>query len=98
MKTHPELRCLWKRVSIICWNDDGALHFPKYMTKGSKRPQLVMKAAFHLSPSLILILLNPHQMSMTVKCLAVWNLGFCKILERKGRRYRSGMVCLLRYR
>jgi hypothetical protein len=36
---------------------------PKNMMVSSNSPSLVMKAAFHSSPSLIHMLLYPHQMS-----------------------------------
>src|SRR5258708_35584736 len=65
---------LWiksQRISfIIIWNIAGELHSPKNMTVGSNSPQLVQNAAFHSSPSLICMLLNPHQRSSTVKNLA----------------------------
>ena len=57
---------------IIVWNVASELHSPKNMTVGSNSPQLVHNAAFHLSPSLIHTLLNPHQRSSAVKNLALW--------------------------
>jgi len=45
------------------WKVAGELHKPKYMTRGSKSPRLVLNAAFHSSPSLILTLLYPHRRS-----------------------------------
>ena len=50
-------------VSIIDWKVLGELVSPKNMTVGSKSPLFVFKAAFHSSPSLIHILLNPFQTS-----------------------------------
>ena len=49
-------------VFIIIWKVAGEFVSPKNMTIGSKSPSGVRKAAFHLSPSLIWILLYPHQM------------------------------------
>ena len=39
---------------------------PKNMTVGSKSPSGVRKAAFHLSPGLMRMLLYPHQISTLV--------------------------------
>jgi hypothetical protein len=47
---------------IIVWNVAGELVSPKNMTVGSNSPSLVIKAAFHLSPSLIRMLLYPQRM------------------------------------
>jgi len=44
---------------IMAWNIAGELVMPKNVTIGSYSPSLVMKAAFHLSPFLIHILLYP---------------------------------------
>ena len=54
----------------MAWNVAGELHIPKNITVGSKSPQLVLNAAFHWSPSLILTLLYPHRTSSLVKYLA----------------------------
>ena len=43
----------------ICWNVGGVLHCPKYMTFGCQCPSGVQKAAFHLSPSWMHMLLYP---------------------------------------
>ena len=56
-----------KMSFIIIWNVTRVLVRPKNMTGGSNRPQFTQKAAFHLSPSLILRLLYPHQTSSLVK-------------------------------
>src|SRR6266436_5290058 len=62
---------LWmksQRISfIIIWNVAGELHSPKNMMVGSNSPWLVQNTAFHSSPSLICMLLNPHQRSSMVK-------------------------------
>jgi len=56
-----------KMSFIMVWKVVGELHKPKNITNGSKRPQLVVKVAFHSSPALILTLLNPHLRSRVVK-------------------------------
>src|SRR6266481_5958137 len=43
----------------------------EYMTRGSKSPRLIQKAAFHSSPSLMCTLLYPQCMSNFVKYLAL---------------------------
>ena len=55
---------------IILWNVPGELHNPKYITWGSNSPLFVKKAAFHLSPSLIRMLLYPQIKSNLLKYLA----------------------------
>src|SRR5260370_35345670 len=57
----------WRISFIIIWNVMGELHSLKNMTVGSNSPQLVQNAAFHSSPSLICMLLNPH-LSRPVSC------------------------------
>src|SRR5260221_6476469 len=52
----------------------GELHSPKNMMSGSKSPQFVEKAAFHLSPSLRWTLLKPQQRSRVVNHSALRNL------------------------
>jgi len=42
-----------KTSFIIVWKVVGLLVIPKNITRGSKRPQLVRKAAFHSSPYII---------------------------------------------
>jgi len=66
---------------------------PKYMTNGSNKPRLVRKAAFHSSPSLILILLYPHQMSSLVKYLAPRTLSINSWINGNG--YLFFIVALL---
>src|SRR5260370_41518374 len=60
-----------KMSFIMVWNVAGELHKPKNMTKGSKSPQLVIKATFHSSPLLTLTLLKPHQRSRVENHLAL---------------------------
>ena len=59
-----------KMSFIIVWKVAGLLVILKNITRGSKRPRLVRKAAFHSSPGLIRMLLKPHQTSSFVKYLA----------------------------
>src|SRR6266550_9216762 len=63
MTNHPSVIISRKYSFIIIWNVDGELHNPKSMMVGSYRPQFVIKAAFHSSPSFIRTLLYPHQRS-----------------------------------
>jgi len=56
--------------SIMVWKVAGEFVKPKNMTVGLKRPRLVLKAAFHSSPSLIRTLLYPQRTSSFVKYLA----------------------------
>ena len=49
----------------------GELHRLKNITQGSYSPRLVVKAAFHSSPSLIQMLLKPQQRSSPVNHWAV---------------------------
>jgi len=58
---------------IIVWKVVGLLVIPRNITRGSKRPPLVWKAAFYSSPGLMHTLLNPHWTSSFVKYLAPWN-------------------------
>ena len=63
----------------------GELHNPKNITVGSNNPILVLKAAFHWSPSLIRTLLYPHRMSNLVKYLAPEALILFIMSEIRGR-------------
>jgi len=56
--------------SIIVWKVAGLFVRPKNMTRGSYKPWLVQKVAFHLSPSFIQMLLKPHRTSNFVKYLS----------------------------
>src|SRR5277367_2755679 len=56
-----------KILSIIVWKVAGEFQRPKNMTVGSNNPRLVLKAAFHWSPSLIQTLLYPDLRSSLVK-------------------------------
>ena len=53
----------WANIEfIIVWKVAGEFVSSKNITIGSYKPWFMRKAAFHLSPSLIWILLYPHQM------------------------------------
>ena len=65
--TIPSAMRVLKMSFIIVWKVAGLLVIPKNITRGSKRPRLVQKAAFHLSPGLMCILLKPQQTSSFVK-------------------------------
>lgn len=52
------------------WKVAGEFVSPKNMTVGSNNPLLVTKAAFHLSPSLIRMLLYPCRTSSFVNIFA----------------------------
>ena len=68
--TIPSAMTVQKTLFIMVWKVVGLLVIPKNIMRGSKRPQLVQKAAFHLSPGLMHILLKPQRMSSFVKYLA----------------------------
>ena len=56
----PWLIISQKRLFIIVWKVTRELVSPKYMTVGLYAPIYIVKAVFHLFPSLILILLYPY--------------------------------------
>ena len=58
--SHPCVISLWKMSSIMVWKVAGKFIRPKNITMGSNSPSEVLKAAFHSSPSLILMLLYLH--------------------------------------
>src|SRR5260370_38407048 len=72
--------CFWNIVFIIIWKVAGEFIRPKNMTVGSKSPSGVRKAAFHLSPSFMHMLLYPHRISYLVnnmhpfRQLMVWGI------------------------
>ena len=73
-----------KMSSMNRWKVAGELHIPKNMTNGSKSPFVVLKAAFHSSPSLILTLLYPDRKSSLVKYLAPFSLSMRSEMRGKG--------------
>src|SRR5258708_7060169 len=64
----------WRMSFIIVWKVVGELHSLKNMMSGSKSPQFMEKAAFHLSPSWSQTLLKPQQRSRVVNHSALRNL------------------------
>src|SRR6266576_129675 len=84
MTTHPSIISSRKMSFIIVWNVAGELVNPKNITSGSNRPRLVRKAAFHSSPSLILMLLYPHRTSIFEKYLASDSLSTSSEMSGKG--------------
>ena len=66
MENHPNITCQQKMVFIIIWKVAGEFVNPKNITVSLKSPSGVRKAAFHSSPSLMRMLLYPHQMSNLV--------------------------------
>ena len=65
--TIPSAMTVLKTSFIIVWKVVELLVIPKNITRGSKRPWLVRKAAFHSSPGLMHTLLKPQQTSSFVK-------------------------------
>src|SRR6266404_6107500 len=66
-ESHPWATSVRKMVFIIIWKVVGEFVSPKNITVGSNKPSGVRNAAFHSSPSLILMLLYPHRTSTFVK-------------------------------
>ena len=69
--TIPSAMTVQKTLFIMVWKVAELLVIPKNIMRGSKRPRLVQKAAFHLSPGLMYTLLKPQQMLSFVKYLAL---------------------------
>ena len=67
--TIPAMIKSWKILFIIIWKVAGLLVLPKNITRDSKRPLLVWKAAFYSSLGLIQTLLNFQQTFSFVKYL-----------------------------
>jgi hypothetical protein len=76
---------VWKVSFIIIWKVAGELVRLAYITSGSKSSQLVWNLAFHLSPSQIQMLLNPHQTLSFVKNQAPFKQLMRSLI--KGSRY-----------
>ena len=74
-------------VDVIhhCLKVVGLFIRPKSLTMGSNKPWLVWKASFHLSPSLIHMLLYPHQMSSLVKYFNLASETLLRMLGIRGR-------------
>src|SRR6266436_4280905 len=91
--SQPCATLVQKMVFIIIWKVAGEFVRLKNMTVGSNSPSGVRKAAFHLSPSLIQMLLYPHWMSTFVKRVHPCRLSItCGI---KGETFWFFMVHLL---
>ena len=69
---------------INIWKVAGELHNPKNITVGSDSPLAVLNAAFHWSPSLILMLLYPFLRSSLVKYFACESLSTRSAMSGKG--------------
>jgi len=72
-----ELTLFWAEIA-------GLLVIPKNIMRGSKRPRLVQKAAFHSSSGLIHTLLNPHRTSSFVKYLVPWSWEISSEMRERG--------------
>jgi len=81
-------------VFIIIWKVARELVRPKNITVGSNNPLGVRKAAFHLSPGLIRMLLYPHRTSNLVNRVHPANWSMTEGI--KGDTLRFRLVHLLR--
>jgi len=72
-----ELTLFWAEIA-------GLLVIPKNIMRGSKRPRLVQKAAFHSSSGLMHTLLNPHRTSSFVKYLVPWSWEISSEMRERG--------------
>jgi hypothetical protein len=73
---------------IIIWNVAGELVSPKNMMVGSNNPLLVIKAAFHSSPSLIRTLLYPQWMSNLVYSEQLFNRSISSGIRGSGYAFQ----------
>ena len=85
--TSPDKMRSWKISFIIVWKVVGELVKPKYITRGSKSPRFVRKAAFHSSPSQMRTLLKPQRMSSFVKNRAPFNRLIRSLIKGSGYRF-----------
>ena len=83
---YPSLMSSLKMSFIIVWKMVRLFVNPWNISRGSKRPWFIWKAAFHLSPFLIHTLLYPHQMSSFMKYLV---LALETLLRMSGIRGRG---------
>src|SRR5882724_6361111 len=74
MVTTPSSMSSLKMSFIIVWKVVGLLVKLKNITKGSKRPHFVLKVAFHLSPSLICMLLYPQWIFVKYLAFCLWDI------------------------
>jgi len=70
----------------MLWKVASELHILKNITIGLNNLKLVLKAAFHWSPSLIWTLLNAHVMSSFMKYFAPmpWMVSMITLIEGIG--------------
>jgi hypothetical protein len=87
MMTHPSAISSLKMSFIMVWNVASELVSPKNITNGSNNPRLVRNAAFHVSPSLMRILLYPHLTSIFEKYLASDSLSINSDMSGKGYQF-----------
>jgi len=83
-----------KMSFIMVWKVARLLVISKNITRGSKRPQLVQKVAFHSSLCLIQTLLKPQWTSNLVKYLDSWSWDIS--LEIRESRYLFLTITTLR--
>ena len=76
---------------IIVWKVAGLLVILKNITKGSNKPRLVWKAAFHLSLGLMRTLLKPQQISSLVKYFAPWSCDMSSEISGRGYLFMTIM-------
>ena len=84
MISHPSAIMSQKESFMNCWKVAGELVSPKNMTVGLNNPLWVTKAAFHWWPSLIRMLLYPHQTLNLVKTLASRSLSTRSEMRGRG--------------
>ncbi|KAI0026790.1 hypothetical protein K488DRAFT_64477 [Vararia minispora EC-137] len=70
--------------NIIAWKVAGEFVRPKNITKGSKSPRLVLKAAFHSSPSLMRMFSYPQRTSTLEKIRAPLSLSTISLTSGRG--------------
>jgi hypothetical protein len=71
-------------VAIILENVASELLMRKNITVGLNNPRFVRKAAFHLSPSLILILLYPQITLSLLKYFASFSWSITSLMSSSG--------------
>ena len=72
---------------IIVWSIVRLLVMSKNITKGSKRLQLVQKAAFHSFPGLMWTLLNLQHIYHFVKYWISWSSETSSEISRRGYQF-----------
>lgn len=84
MISHPSAIISLKELFMNLWKVAGEFDNPKNMMVGSNRTLDVIKAAFHWSPSLILMLLYLDQMSNLVNNWASFTLLIRSEIKGRG--------------